>query len=196
MDFPPSTPTITAPTMVIVGTKDPATLPEHGHEIHKMIKGSKLVALEAAHLSNIEQPKAYTEAVLNFLNATRERPWTTPNVSSAAKPRAAGFSATNAVDRSAKNRNAFNAEWVDCITRSPWREVWTRPHFDDRTRRMLVIGTMIALGRWDEFRLHVRAALTDRRFHARRHQGDHPPAGRPIAACRRAITPSAKPKRC
>ena len=34
---------------------------------HKMIKGSKIVSLEAAHLSNIEQPKAYTEAVLNFL---------------------------------------------------------------------------------------------------------------------------------
>ena len=67
MDFRATTPTITAPVMVIVGTKDPATLPEHGHEINKMIKGSKIVELDAAHLSNIEQPKAYTEAVLNFL---------------------------------------------------------------------------------------------------------------------------------
>jgi pimeloyl-ACP methyl ester carboxylesterase len=32
-----------------------------------MIKGSKLVSVEAAHLSNIEQPKAYADAVLNFL---------------------------------------------------------------------------------------------------------------------------------
>ena len=63
------------------------------------------------------------------------------------------------VDRSAKNRNAFNAEWLDSITRSPWCDVWTRPHFDDRTRRVLVMGTMIALGRWDEFKLHVRGAL-------------------------------------
>jgi 3-oxoadipate enol-lactonase len=67
MDFRQSTPRITAPTMVIVGSKDPATLPEHGEEIHKMIKGSKLVSLEAAHISNLEQPKAYTETVLNFL---------------------------------------------------------------------------------------------------------------------------------
>ena len=67
MDFRASTPTITAPTMVIVGAKDPATLPEYGQEIHKMIKGSKIVSLDAAHLSNIEQPKAYTDAVLNFL---------------------------------------------------------------------------------------------------------------------------------
>ena len=70
------------------------------------------------------------------------------------------------VDRSAKNRNAFNAEWVDLITRNPWGDVWTRPHFDDRTRRVLVIGTMIALGRWEEFKLHVRAALTTGGFTA------------------------------
>ena len=53
--------------MIIVGSQDPATLPEYGHEINKMIKGSKVVSLEAAHLSNIEQPKAYTDAVLDFL---------------------------------------------------------------------------------------------------------------------------------
>ena len=64
------------------------------------------------------------------------------------------------VERSAKNRNAFNAEWFDLITRNPWGEIWTRPHFDERTRRVLVMGTMIALGRWDEFKLHVRGALT------------------------------------
>jgi alkylhydroperoxidase/carboxymuconolactone decarboxylase family protein YurZ len=70
------------------------------------------------------------------------------------------------VDRSANNRNAFNAEWVDLITRSPWCDIWTRPHFDERTRRILVIGTLMALGRWDEFALHVRAALTDGKFSA------------------------------
>jgi 4-carboxymuconolactone decarboxylase len=70
------------------------------------------------------------------------------------------------VDRSAKNRNAFNAEWLDTITRNPWCDIWTRPHFDDRTRRVLVMGTMIALGRWDEFKLHVRGALTTGGFTA------------------------------
>jgi len=67
MDYRASTPTITAPTMVIVGSKDPATLPEYGVEIAKMIKGAKVTSLDAAHLSNIEKPKAYADAVLNFL---------------------------------------------------------------------------------------------------------------------------------
>jgi 4-carboxymuconolactone decarboxylase len=68
------------------------------------------------------------------------------------------------VDRAEARKTPFNAEFQDFITRAAWGEVWTRPHFDERTRRILVTGTMIALGQWDEFRLHVRAALTEGGF--------------------------------
>ena len=68
------------------------------------------------------------------------------------------------VDRADANRNAFNTEWQDFITRTAWGEVWTRPHYDERTRRILVIGTMLALDKWEEFRMHVRAALTEGGF--------------------------------
>ena len=81
------------------------------------------------------------------------------------------------VDRADASKTAFNAEFQDFITRYAWGEIWTRPHFDERTRRILVIGTMIALDKWEEFRMHVRAALTEGGFTRRRHQGDHPAAG-------------------
>ena len=68
------------------------------------------------------------------------------------------------VDRSLKNKTPFNEEFQDFITRGAWGEIWTRPHFDERTRRILVIGTMIALGQLDEFRLHVGAALREGGF--------------------------------
>jgi 4-carboxymuconolactone decarboxylase len=68
------------------------------------------------------------------------------------------------VDKSIANRNAFNSDFQDLITRYAWGDIWTRPHFDHRTRRVLVIGTMVALGQWDEFRLHVRAALAEGGF--------------------------------
>jgi 4-carboxymuconolactone decarboxylase/3-oxoadipate enol-lactonase/4-carboxymuconolactone decarboxylase len=68
------------------------------------------------------------------------------------------------VDKSAASKNAFNADFLDLITRYAWGEIWTRPHLEERTRRVLVIGTMVALGQWDEFRLHVRAALTEGGF--------------------------------
>jgi 4-carboxymuconolactone decarboxylase len=70
------------------------------------------------------------------------------------------------VDKAIASKTPFNAEFQDFITRYAWGEVWTRPHFDERTRRVLVIGTMIALDKWDEFRMHVRAALTEGGFSA------------------------------
>jgi 4-carboxymuconolactone decarboxylase len=70
------------------------------------------------------------------------------------------------VDHAEAGKTKFNAEFQAMITRSPWGEIWTRPHFDERTRRILVIGTMMALGRWEEFCLHVRAALTEGGFSA------------------------------
>lgn len=68
------------------------------------------------------------------------------------------------VDKSAASKNSFNADFLDLITRYAWGEIWTRPQFDERTRRVLVIGTMMALGHWDEFRMHVRAALNEGGF--------------------------------
>jgi 4-carboxymuconolactone decarboxylase len=71
------------------------------------------------------------------------------------------------VDRANANKTPFNDEFQDLITRyAAWGEIWTRTHFDERTRRILVIGSMIALGHWDEFRLHVRVAMTEGGFSA------------------------------
>ena len=63
------------------------------------------------------------------------------------------------VDRAERNKNAFNAEFQELITRYAWDEIWNRKGLPHATRRMLVIATMVALGRWEEFQLHVRAAL-------------------------------------
>ena len=68
------------------------------------------------------------------------------------------------VDRANAKKTPFNEEFQDFITRAAWGEIWTRPHYDERTRRILVIGTMLALDKWEEFRMHVRAALTEGGF--------------------------------
>jgi 4-carboxymuconolactone decarboxylase len=70
------------------------------------------------------------------------------------------------VDRANARKNAFTQEFQELITRYAWGEIWTRDHYDERTRRVLVIGTMIALGKWEEFRLHVGAALAEGGFSA------------------------------
>jgi 3-oxoadipate enol-lactonase len=58
---------IKAPTLVIGGKLDPATPYEAAELIAKRIPGAKLVGLGAAHLSNIEQPEAFTKALDGFL---------------------------------------------------------------------------------------------------------------------------------
>jgi 4-carboxymuconolactone decarboxylase len=63
------------------------------------------------------------------------------------------------VDRAERTKTAFNAEFQELITRYAWDEVWNRKGLSHKVRRMLVIAMMVALGRWEEFRLHVRAAL-------------------------------------
>jgi 4-carboxymuconolactone decarboxylase len=70
------------------------------------------------------------------------------------------------VDRAAAATTPLTAEWQELTTRYAWGEIWTRPGLDERTRRVLVIGTMVALGRWEELRLHVRAALAHGGFSA------------------------------
>ena len=65
------------------------------------------------------------------------------------------------VDRAVANTTALNREFQDLVTRYACGEIWTRPGFDHRTRRILVLGTMMAIGRWEEFDMHLRAALTD-----------------------------------
>jgi 4-carboxymuconolactone decarboxylase len=68
------------------------------------------------------------------------------------------------VDKAIAGKTPFNSEFQEFITRYAWGEVWTRPHYDERTRRVLVIGTMLALDKWAEFRMHVRAALVEGGF--------------------------------
>jgi 4-carboxymuconolactone decarboxylase len=64
------------------------------------------------------------------------------------------------VDRAERTKTPFNAEFQDLITRYAWDEIWNRPALPHKTRRMLVLAMTVALGRWEEFALHVRAALS------------------------------------
>jgi 3-oxoadipate enol-lactonase len=64
------------------------------------------------------------------------------------------------VDKSVAQANAFNADFQNFITRYAWHEIWGRPGLDTRARRIIVLATTAALGRWEEFELHLRAALS------------------------------------
>ena len=63
------------------------------------------------------------------------------------------------VDKSLENRNGFNAEFQEMITVHAWNDIWGRPALGDKTRRFMVLSMMLGIHAYDEFALHVRAAL-------------------------------------
>lgn len=146
---------ISAPTLVITGQRDVSTSwAGHGEILCQKIAGVRSVLLDAAHLSNLERPHSFTSAVAEFLLGDR-----TPD------PLEDGFKIRRAVlgdehvDRSIANTTDLNREFQDLITRYAWGTVWTRPGLDIRTRRLLVLAMTAALGRYEEFRMHLRAGL-------------------------------------
>ena len=145
---------IRCPVLVINGTQD-ISLPweSHGEVIVRGIPGGRVVHLPAAHLSNLEMPRSFSAALLQFLMPAP----VAPDVAGMRVRRAVLGDAH--VDRAVATTTAFTKDFQDLITRYAWGTIWTRPLLDVRTRRLLVLSTTAALGRWEEFRLHVRTGL-------------------------------------
>jgi 3-oxoadipate enol-lactonase / 4-carboxymuconolactone decarboxylase len=143
-------------TLVISGDRDVSTpWPGNGEVLARDIPQARSVRLPAAHLSNLERPRSFLAALLEFL---------LPGLDDVQRC-AAGLAMRRAtlgddyVDRAIAATNDFNRGFQDLITRYAWGTIWTRPELDVRTRRLLALATMAALGRWEEFAMHVRAGL-------------------------------------
>lgn len=145
---------VAAPTLVIVGDHDVSTpWTGNGEVLAHSIPNAKPVRLAAAHLSNMEQPHSFTTAVLNFLLSD---PRSSTEKGLEVRRRVLG---DTHVDKSIANTTDFTRDFQDLITRYAWGEIWSRPLLDDRTRRMIVLALMAAIGRWEEFRMHLAAGL-------------------------------------
>jgi 4-carboxymuconolactone decarboxylase len=63
------------------------------------------------------------------------------------------------VDRAIERTTDFTAPFQEFITRYAWGGVWTRDGLDRRTRSVITLSVLTALGRENEIAMHVRAAL-------------------------------------
>jgi 3-oxoadipate enol-lactonase / 4-carboxymuconolactone decarboxylase len=146
---------IRPPTLIIAGDRDvPMPWDTHSAILARDIAGARVVRLPAAHLSNIEQPRSFSAALAEFLVLAAD-----PDVDGLAIRRLVLGDAH--VDRAIAATTDFTRDFQQMITRYAWGTVWTRPGLDVRTRRLLVVATTAAMGRWEEFRLHVRAGLAN-----------------------------------
>jgi len=155
MDQRPTLAGIQVPVLVIAGDQDLSTpWTGHGDVLAGGIPGARAVRLAAAHLSNVERPSSFTAALFDFL---------LPKGSDDTLE--AGFAVRRSVlgdahvDDAVARTTEFTREFQELITRYAWGAVWTKPGLDPGVRRLLVLAITAALGRWEEFRLHLRTGL-------------------------------------
>jgi 4-carboxymuconolactone decarboxylase len=61
------------------------------------------------------------------------------------------------VARAEANKTEFDADFQRIITESTWGTIWTRPGIDKKTRHLLTLAIIAALGKHDELAMHIRA---------------------------------------
>ncbi len=144
---------IRVPVLIVNGDQDVSTpWAGNGQVLASSIAGARTVHLHSAHLSNLECPRSFTAALVDFL------------LPAAADTLQAGFAMRRAVlgdahvDGAISRTSDFNREFQELITRYAWGTIWTRGGLDVRTRRLLVLAVTAALGRWEEFLLHVKTS--------------------------------------
>jgi 3-oxoadipate enol-lactonase/4-carboxymuconolactone decarboxylase len=145
---------IQARTLVISGDADvPMPWDGHGARLASGIPHAAVVRLAAAHASNLVLPRTFTRALLQFLAADpRDRFDVGLDVRRAVL-------GADYVDGRLAAATDLTRDYQRWITESAWGSVWARPGLDVTTRRLLALALAAALGRWEEFRLHLAAGL-------------------------------------
>jgi 3-oxoadipate enol-lactonase/4-carboxymuconolactone decarboxylase len=148
---------LTVPTLVLVGTMDISTPPAMAAALAASIPGAVLIEIpDAAHIAPMEQAAAVTTAMAGFLLAEPRPESADPRYDAGLAVRREVLGAAH-VDRSLAGVTDFDRDWQAHITRTAWGGVWTRPGFDRRTRSLLTLAILAALGHEEEFKLHLNA---------------------------------------
>ncbi len=63
------------------------------------------------------------------------------------------------VDAAIARTSAVTADFQDYLTRTAWGEIWSRPGLDSKSRSLLTIALLTALGHRHELALHIRAGV-------------------------------------
>jgi 3-oxoadipate enol-lactonase/4-carboxymuconolactone decarboxylase len=148
---------ITTPTLVLTGDRDVSTPTAAGQAIATAIPGAITRALPAAHIAATEVPVQFCDAVIAFLvDPVVETEQDRYDFGLERRKEVLGRSY---VEQRVASVTPFNKRFQAFITRYAWGEIWTSSRFDDVSRRLTVMSMMVALGRWEEFELHVGAAL-------------------------------------
>jgi 3-oxoadipate enol-lactonase / 4-carboxymuconolactone decarboxylase len=137
---------ITAPVLAVAGADDVATPPPSLTTIAAGVRNGRTVVLDdTGHQAPAERPAEVAALIRKHLESP-------------------GMSVRRAVlgdahvDQAVAGTTGFTAEFQDLITRYAWGEIWTRPGLDRRSRSLVTLTALVALGHQEELAMHVRAA--------------------------------------
>lgn len=151
---------IAAPVLVVAGEHDAATPPELGAALAAGLGNGRLTVLQGvAHQAPVEAPRAVAELISEHvsMHAATAGPRATRSAHAMATRRE--VLGDQHVDTSIARTSTFTADFQDLITRYAWGEIWGRPGLERRLRSVGVLTALIAGAHWEEFPMHVRAAL-------------------------------------
>jgi 3-oxoadipate enol-lactonase/4-carboxymuconolactone decarboxylase len=151
MDLTPELGRIVAPTLVVAGADDPVVPPELALGLQQGVTGSGLVVVAGvAHIANVVLASEFSQLLLDHLVGSA------PVRGLEVRRDVLGGAY---VDRAVQMATPFNAPWQALVTGYAWGQIWARPGLDRTSRRLITLAMLIALGRFDELELHLRAAF-------------------------------------
>jgi 3-oxoadipate enol-lactonase/4-carboxymuconolactone decarboxylase len=150
---------IDVPTLVIGGNCDRGTsYSPKGLRIAQLVPGASEVHIAGGYLACIESPGAFAIALGRFFDQLRPHGLGLDPSRNGERVRREVLGDAW-VDGSLAARDEWIADYQDYATEVAWHTIWGREGLDYRSRRLLVLAITAALGRWEEFRLHVRSGI-------------------------------------
>jgi 3-oxoadipate enol-lactonase/4-carboxymuconolactone decarboxylase len=141
---------ITAPVLAVAGAEDKPAPPAGLRLIAEGVRHGRVLVLDGvAHLAPAERPDGVAALLDDHFGDAPGR-----------RVRRAVLGDEH-VDRATANTTGFTRDFQDFITAYAWGAVWTRPGLDRRSRSMVTLTALVALGHHEELALHVRAARTN-----------------------------------
>jgi 3-oxoadipate enol-lactonase/4-carboxymuconolactone decarboxylase len=154
-DLRTEVPQITVPTLVLCGAQDAATPPDVVQELAGSLPNSHFAVLPGTgHTPPIEQPQIMADQINAFLRVHQ----TVDSIYEQGMKIRREVLGDAHVDRAEVNKTSFDTDFQRFITETAWGMVWARPGLDRRTRHLLTLAMLAALGKEHEFAMHVRAS--------------------------------------
>jgi 3-oxoadipate enol-lactonase/4-carboxymuconolactone decarboxylase len=154
-DLRAEVPQIIVPALVLCGAQDAATPPDVVQELAGSLPDAGFALLPGAgHTPPIEGPQIMADQINAFLHTHQ----TVGSVYEQGMKIRREVLGDAHVDRAEANKTSFDTDFQRFITETAWGTVWARPGLDRRTRHLLTLVMLAALGKEQEFAMHVRAS--------------------------------------